>query len=339
LGLRLKIGPDRHIENLRASNSGDSIVRVLVAEDDSITRRLLEVHLTRWEHEVIVCSDGNEAWNVLTRDDSPRLAILDWMMPGMDGVTICRKLRFLEKTRYVYVILLTAKAEKEDVIEGLEAGADDYIAKPFHAHELRVRVRAGCRIIRLQDDLMAALEASQFQASHDGLTSLLNRKAIIELLEKELVRSDRENTPLSVIMGDLDHFKLINDSYGHLAGDFVLKEVARKLTEAVRPYDAVGRYGGEEFIIVCPSCDEECSQGIAERLRDLVSSEPLTSSEGSFAVTMSFGVASVHGGGHTTDSITKAADMALYRAKGLGRNRVEVYGSTSENTSKEILEK
>jgi two-component system, cell cycle response regulator len=313
-------------------------VRVLVAEDDPITRRLLEVHLTRWEHEVTVCTDGNEAWRVLTREDSPRLAILDWMMPGMDGVTICRKLRFLEKPQYIYVILLTAKTEKEDVIEGLEAGADDYIAKPFHAHELRVRVRVGSRIIRLQDDLVAALEASQFRASHDALTSLLNRKAIMDFLEKELVRSDRDHTPLSVIMGDLDHFKRINDSYGHLAGDVVLKEVARRLMEAVRPYDAVGRYGGEEFIIVCPSCDEERSFGIAERLRDLISLKPLATSEGSFNITMSFGVASVQGGGHTTDSVTRAADQALYKAKNLGRNRVEIHWFPRDHAPNETSE-
>ena len=314
-------------------------MRVLVAEDDPITRRLLEVHLKRWGHEVTMCTDGNEAWRILTSGDPPRLAILDWIMPGMDGVTICRKLRSLDKPQYTYAILLTAKAEKEDVIEGLESGADDYIAKPFHAHELRVRVRAGSRIIRLQDDLMAALDNSNFQASHDALTSLWNRKAIFEILEKELVRSGRDNTALSVIMADLDHFKRINDAYGHLAGDVALKEISRKLTDAVRPYDAVGRYGGEEFVIVCPNCDEECSRGIAERLRNCIGSEPLTTSEGTFSVTMSFGIASITDGSHTADALTRAADKALYKAKSLGRNRVEVWESVRENTSETSFEK
>ncbi|MBI5251032.1 MAG: diguanylate cyclase [Desulfomonile tiedjei] len=300
-------------------------MRILVAEDDPITRRLLEAHLTRWEHEVIMCRDGTEAWNALMRDEAPRLAILDWMMPGMDGATICRKIRQKEQQHYIYIILLTARTQKEDLIEGLEAGADDYIAKPFDAHELRVRVRVGSRIIRLQEDLMAALAASEYQASHDVLTSLLNRKAIIEFLQRELARSHRDNTPVSLIMADLDHFKRVNDSYGHLAGDAVLKEVAHRLVTAVRPYDAIGRYGGEEFLIVCPNCDEESSWAIAERLRNLVSEAPLVTPEGSFKVTVSCGVSTVSGSGHNTDSITRAADQALYRAKELGRNRVELH--------------
>ena len=304
-------------------------MRVLIAEDDPITRRLLAVHLTKWGHEVIICSDGTEAWDVLTREDAPKLAILDWMMPGMDGVTICRKIRHLEKQVYVYIILLTARTEKEDLIEGLEAGADDYIAKPFDAHELKVRVRAGSRIIRLQEDLMNALKASEYQASHDALTSLLNRKAIMEVLEKELARADRDKTPLALIMADLDHFKLVNDSYGHLAGDVVLKETSQRLIDSVRPYDAVGRYGGEEFLIVCPNCDEESSQAIAERLRCVVSEAPLITAEGTFRVTMSFGVAAVRGGSHSADSITRAADQALYKAKESGRNRVELFRTDS----------
>ncbi len=309
-------------------------MKVLVAEDDPIARRLLEVHLMRWGHEVIICRDGNEAWNILTRDDAPRIAVLDWMMPGMDGVTICRKLRHLEKQQYVYIILLTARTEKEDVIEGLEAGADDYIAKPFNVNELKVRVRAGSRIITLQEDLMAALTASEYQASHDALTSLLNRKAILELLNRELARAERDYSAVSLIMADLDYFKRINDSYGHLAGDAVLREIAHRLTTAVRPYDAIGRYGGEEFLVVCPNCDEECASGIAERLRDLVSEEPLVTPEGSFKVTMSLGVAAVNGGGHDADSITRAADQALYRAKELGRNRVELHRTDEEDLSK-----
>ncbi len=300
-------------------------MRVLVAEDDPITRKLLQAHLTKWGHEVVACSDGKEAWDVLNRDDSPTLAILDWMMPGMDGVTICREIRTQERQSYIYVILLTAKTKKEDVIEGLEAGADDYIAKPFDAHELKVRVRAGSRIIRLQDDLMSALAASEYQASHDALTGLLNRKAIIELLKKELLRADRQTAPVGVIIADLDHFKRINDSYGHLAGDVVLKEVAALMMKSVRPYDSAGRYGGEEFLIVCPACDAECAHRVAERLRCLLSETPLVTAEGVFNVTMSFGVASVNCEGADADSIIRMADHALYEAKELGRNRVQLY--------------
>lgn len=300
-------------------------MRVLVAEDDPITRKLLQAHLTKWGHEVVACSDGKEAWDVLNRDDSPTLAILDWMMPGMDGVTICREIRTQERQSYIYVILLTAKTKKEDVIEGLEAGADDYIAKPFDAHELKVRVRAGSRITRLQEDLMSALAASEYQASHDALTGLLNRKAIIELLKKELLRADRQTAPAGVIIADLDHFKRINDSHGHLAGDVVLKEVAALMMKSVRPYDSAGRYGGEEFLIVCPACDAECAHGVAERLRCLLSATPLVTTEGVFNVTMSFGVASVNCEGADADSIIRMADHALYEAKESGRNRVQLY--------------
>lgn len=307
-------------------------MRVLVAEDDPITRKLLQAHLTKWGHEVVACSDGKEAWDVLNRDDSPTLAILDWMMPEMDGVTICREIRTQERQSYIYVILLTAKTKKEDVIEGLEAGADDYIAKPFDAHELKVRVRAGSRIIRLQEDLMSALAASEYQASHDALTGLLNRKATIELLKKELLRADRQTAPLGVIIADLDHFKRINDSYGHLAGDVVLKEVAALMMKSVRPYDSAGRYGGEEFLIVCPACDAECAHGVAERLRCLLSATPLVTAEGVFNVTMSFGVASVNCEGADADSIIRMADHALYEAKELGRNRVQLYRDADAGT-------
>ncbi len=307
-------------------------MRVLVAEDDPITRKLLQAHLTRWGHEVVVCADGAEAWDILSRDDSPRLAVLDWMMPGMDGVTICREIRTQERQSYIYVILLTAKTRKEDVIEGLEAGADDYIAKPFDAHELQVRVRAGSRIIRLQEDLMSALAASEYQASHDALTGILNRKAIIELLKKELLRADRQTAPVGVIIADLDHFKGINDSHGHLAGDVVLKEVAALMMKSVRPYDSAGRYGGEEFLIVCPACDAECAHGVAERLRCLLSATPLVTTEGVFNVTMSFGVASVNCEGVDADSIIRMADHALYEAKELGRNRVQLYRDADAGT-------
>lgn len=307
-------------------------MRVLVAEDDPITRKLLQAHLTKWGHEVVACSDGKEAWDALNADNSPKLAILDWMMPGMDGVTICREIRTQERQSYIYVILLTAKTKKEDVIEGLEAGADDYIAKPFDAHELKVRVRAGSRIIRLQEDLMSALAASEYQASHDALTGLLNRKAILELLKKEILRADRQTAPLGVIIADLDHFKRINDSYGHLAGDVVLKEVAAIMLRSVRPYDSVGRYGGEEFLIVCPSCDAECAHGIAERLRCLLSETPLVTTEGVFNMTMSFGVASVKCEGADADSIVRMADHALYEAKESGRNRVQLHRDADADT-------
>ncbi|MBI4962365.1 MAG: diguanylate cyclase [Desulfomonile tiedjei] len=301
-------------------------MRILLAEDDLITRKLVQANLVRWGHEVVVCSDGAEAWKVLQGDDPPKLVVVDWMMPEMDGISLCREIRKDGKRPYTYIILLTAKNKKEDVVEGLEAGADDYVIKPFDTHELRVRVRAGSRIVRLQEDLMAALAASEFQATHDTLTGLWNRRAILEILQKELDRSRRETAPLGLVMLDLDHFKQVNDSYGHQAGDAVLGDVARMMTSSLRSYDSAGRYGGEEFIMVLPGCNAQDSKVIAERLRLLATATPIETSGGVLSVTISLGVAATDGSGHCeASSLIREADEALYSAKRQGRNRVEVW--------------
>jgi diguanylate cyclase (GGDEF)-like protein len=299
-------------------------MRILVAEDDSITRRLLQAHLLKWGHELSVCVTGDEAWDILSREGAPRLAVLDWMMPGKDGVTICRELRRLTNRAYTYIILLTARTRKEDVIEGLEAGADDYIVKPFDAHELQVRIRAGVRIIGLQEELEASLANLEYQAAHDNLTGLWNRKAILDILAREMERADRENSILGVAISDLDHFKRINDSYGHLAGDAVLREVAARIGAAMRPYDSAGRYGGEEFLLVCPGCKLDDVRSLAERLRQVVHDTTVKTSEGLIKVTMSFGV-SCYSGGRDGDAnrVIRSADQALFKAKDRGRNRVE----------------
>ncbi|MBI5572516.1 MAG: diguanylate cyclase [Desulfomonile tiedjei] len=299
-------------------------MRVLVAEDDPVSRKLLELHLKKWGYEVVLCSNGSEAWEILRSGETPPMVILDWMMPGKDGVDLCREIRKIEQGPYVYIILLTARNRVEDVVNGLEAGADDYIIKPFHPHELKVRVRAGSRVVQLQEDLLAALKVSKFQASHDSLTNLWNRAAVLEVLSREIARSRRTGTRIGVVIADADHFKRINDSYGHGAGDAVLVELARWMVSAVRPYDSVGRYGGEEFIMILPGASLAESTQMAERLRESLSAEPLRTAEGSFAMTMSFGVASFEQGqGWDVDSLIRAADAALYRAKNLGRNRVE----------------
>ncbi len=307
-------------------------MRILVAEDDCITRRLLEARLTQWGYEIVSCADGSQAWEILNREDAPHLVVLDWMMPGMDGVALCREIRKMGKQPYTYVILLTAKSRKEDVIEGLEAGADDYIVKPFDAHELDVRVRAGSRIVQLQQDLVSALSASEYQASHDPLTGLWNRRAVMDVLRRELERSLRENTSVGIIIADLDHFKRINDTYGHLAGDAVLREVAARMVSHVRSYDVVGRYGGEEFLLVSPGCDQHCAQDMAERLRQSLSERPLVTPEGVFSVTMSLGIASVQGKAKLDmDAVVRGVDQALYRAKQLGRNLVQVWQASESD--------
>ncbi len=302
-------------------------MRILLAEDDVITRRLLEAQLKNWGHELVVCSDGQQAWEQINREDSPKLVVLDWMMPGMDGLTLSREIRKLETKPYTYIILLTARSSKEDIIDGMEAGADDYITKPFEPQELRVRIRAATRIIQLQEDLLNALEKSEFQASHDALTGLWNRSAILGILQRELARGRREMNPVAVIMADIDHFKKINDTYGHLTGDEVLRQTTVRLTKSLRPYDAVGRYGGEEFLLVLPSCSTQEALNVAERLRGSFQENPINNVEGSFNVSLSFGVVMISGKfSPDTDAIIGLADEALYKAKNLGRNRVEFGG-------------
>jgi diguanylate cyclase (GGDEF)-like protein len=299
-------------------------VKVLIADDDRVSRRLLEASLTRWGYEVVVTCDGVEAWEVLQGADVPPLAIVDWMMPGMDGVAVCRKVRQRGQEPYIYLLLLTTKGRKENLIEGLDAGADDYLTKPFDPHELQVRLRTGKRIVTLQAELIEARESLRIQATHDALTGVWNRRAIIEMLSSELARSIREGLPVAVVIADLDHFKRINDTYGHVAGDAALCETVGRVRALLRPYDAIGRYGGEEFLIVLPGCTSPDALRLAERLRIGISQEPVKLPEGAIEITSSLGVAASDAiPSPDVTALIRAADTALYRAKAAGRNRVE----------------
>src|SRR6204780_3486042 len=226
--------------------------RVLIAEDDPVSCHLLKSFLVKWDYDVAVVTDGMAALEILEGDDTPRLAVLDWMMPGMEGVQICQRIRERKDRPYVYVLLLSARSQEQDLLRGLELGADDYLTKPFDAQELRARLHVGGRILNLQDDLLGAQEALQFRATHDGLTGIPNRAAIMEALAREISRQSRDNRPFGIVLADIDHFKNVNDTYGHLSGDNVLRMVAQQLRDSTRPYDSVGRYGGEEFLIVAP---------------------------------------------------------------------------------------
>jgi two-component system cell cycle response regulator len=277
---------------------------VLIAEDDPIFRRILESWLQKWNFQVTAVENGLDAWKALQQENAPRLAILDWMMPGLDGIELCRKIRNQAQGAYKYLLLLTARGSKEDVVAGLEAGADDYLTKPFDANELRARVRAGKRILELQGELVKAHNELQFEAAHDHLTGLWNRGAIM----------------------DLDHFKQINDSYGHQTGDAVLREVAQRLLESVRNYDYVGRYGGEEFLTVLTACTASNLAITAERMRVYVSEKPVETGTGPIPVTISIGLAAQHAVGPDLareEELVRSADTALYAAKASGGNRVE----------------
>jgi two-component system, cell cycle response regulator len=299
---------------------------ILIAEDDPISRRILQTWLQKWNYHVIAMENGIDAWSALQREDSPPMAILDWMMPGLDGIEVCRRIRSLQRGAYKYVLLLSAKESKHDVVTGLEAGADDYLTKPFDVNELRARVRAGKRILELQGELVKAHTELQFEAAHDHLTGLWNRGAIMDLLQRETQRTVRIGEPLGVIMADLDDFKRINDSHGHQIGDTVLREVAQRLLQSVRNYDYVGRYGGEEFLIVLTACVPSDLIVTAERMRIYVSEKPVDTDTGPIPVTISIGLAAQHANGREPikgEDLVRAADSALYIAKANGRNRVE----------------
>jgi two-component system cell cycle response regulator len=304
-----------------------SRLRVLAAEDNPVIQTVLQTMLTWWGYQPVVARDGLEAWEILQQDDAPHLALVDWMMPGLDGVELCRRVRATGREPYTYILLLTARTESQDLVEGMNAGADDYLTKPFNAHELRARLRAGTRIIQLQEQLLQAREALRHQAMHDGLTGLLNHAAILEALDNELARAGREDQPLSLMIADLDRFKQINDTYGHLVGDIVLREAARRMKASIRRYDSIGRYGGEEFLIVLAGCEGESARTQAERIREAISSEPFAVGDSSVLVTCSIGVSSrdrndpVDGA-----SLMREADQALYLAKKSGRNRVAMAG-------------
>lgn len=298
-------------------------MKVLIADDSLISRRLLEAALAQWGYEIVSASDGLQAWEILRRDDAPRLAILDWMMPGLSGPELCRRVRQLDSERYTYILLVTSRAEKQDIIEGMEAGADDYITKPFDQMELKVRLASGRRIIALQDQLLEAQATLREQATRDALTKVWNRRTILEILEREIDRAQREISPLSLAMGDLDHFKQINDTFGHLAGDAVLREAVRRMRGSIRSYDSLGRFGGEEFLLVLPGCEESDAVRLAERMRLEIARRPVEWQGQAIPVTASFGVTSLPLSGRSTvETLLKAADSALYQAKQAGRNRV-----------------
>ena len=298
--------------------------QILVADDSPVFRDMLQKMLLEWGYETIAVSDGRQAWDLLRQENGPRLALLDWMMPGMEGAEVCRQVRAGVRDRYVYMILLSVRAGLDDVVTGIESGADDYIVKPFEVDELHARVRAGRRVLALQEELVEAREALRDQATRDGLTGLWNRTAIFDILQNELARSGRSGEPLIVLMADLDGFKPVNDRFGHMAGDAVLRQVAARMRAAVRRYDAVGRYGGEEFLIVLPRCERVGGLALAERIRHAIGAECFRAGDVEIRLICSLGAACARPPVvPLADDLVREADAALYRAKHQGRDRVE----------------
>ena len=300
-------------------------MRILLAEDSATYRHLIVGHLKDWGFEVVVAKDGAEAWNLLQQPDAPTLALLDWVLPEIDGTELCRRIRRTAVSgSYTYIVLLSVKGETDDLLEGLDAGADDYLVKPFEPLELKARLFVGKRILDLQRELVEARDSLRIAATYDFLTRLLNRGEVLLHLNREMVRGSRENRPVGIILADIDHFKNINDSFGHLAGDAVLVEVASRLKQDLRIYDGAGRYGGEEFLLILPGCDLATTIRRAEKIRQFVSADPIKMGTQKQKVTISMGVTVAESDRKmSSEALLREADAALYRAKENGRDRVE----------------
>ena len=296
-------------------------MNVLIADDEPVNRRLLEILLKKWGYGVTVASDGNEAWRALQADAGHRIAILDWMMPGMDGIQLCRKIRKDENRPPVYVILLTARQATEDANGRFESVADDYLPKPYAAHELKARLRAASRIIELEDQLQSARDAIKLETTHDTLTGLWNRSAIMEILHRELHRANRQDLRLAVMIVDIKGLNEINRRHGHMAGDTALREAARRIKTSVRNYDSVGRYGGGQFVIISSACDGADASSLAQRVQSKICDELIRSFAGDFSLSVSLGIA-VGGKDMQAANIISAAERALSEAKKTGHARI-----------------
>jgi len=306
---------------------GGNFLTILIVEDDPVSRNLLQKTLRKFGYEAVAVENGRQALQKLKGNFIP-VVISDWMMPEMDGIELCREIRKANLPGYVYFILVTARDKKEDLISGLEAGADDYLTKPFDRAELRARLIVAERIIKLEQSLKKANEEIRILSITDPLTHSYNRGFLMERLPQEVARAKRYNHPLALIMSDLDFFKEINDNYGHQTGDQVLKQFVEAIKGKIRQgIDWIARYGGEEFIIVVPETDLKGGAILAERLRNLVAENVFTLNQIQLKITASFGVTSwdprKDPDNKDIETIIREADDCLYQAKKEGRNRVK----------------
>jgi two-component system cell cycle response regulator len=298
-------------------------LKILVADDSPVYRKLVEQSLSQEHYTVLLAKNGRQALDLFA-EHQPDLVITDWTMPDISGIDLCQRIHRDSQQFYVYVILLTGNTDKEKVIEGLAAGADDYLIKPFHPGELQARVRAGLRIVDLHRQVQAKNRQLEEMAHTDPLTGLPNRRAIDSWATSQLSAAARHDFPVWVVMADLDHFKSINDTHGHDAGDIVLKSFADVLQSNTRQSNTCGRWGGEEFLVVITHVGKDNVMTAIERIRKQFETQTFTAAGHAFGVTASFGIAGFRGTAVPvfSDLVTRA-DAALYSAKRKGRNRVE----------------
>jgi diguanylate cyclase (GGDEF)-like protein len=300
-----------------------SRVPVLVVDDSPVQRLILKNCLLDRGFQPIVVEDGEKALAVLQTPDAPRLMILDWGLPGMSGIEVCQSIRGSKAERYIYILMLTSKSDAAHVVTGLESGADDFVRKPFDPAELGARLATGCRILQLEEQLVTARDELHRVAMYDSLTGLLNRGAILDYLRREIARASRVQTTVGLMILDLDHFKGVNDTFGHLAGDQALRRVGNLLQSNFRSYDSAGRFGGEEFLVVLPNCGYTALTLRAEMVRLSMASLRLEFDGRPCSLTTSIGVATLDPNlGESLESLLQRADSALYEAKRYGRNRV-----------------
>ena len=298
-------------------------MRILIADDDLTSRLVLTGVLRKSGHDVVTAVDGDEAWEAMRQPDAPALAILDWMMPGLAGVEVCRRIRGRPSDQPPYLILLTSRGEKADIVAGLEAGADDYLAKPFDSGELRARVDVGRRVVELQARLLEARDELAHEATHDHLTGALNRRAFADILARAISAERRHHDGLALGICDIDTFKAVNDTHGHQVGDEVLVALVGLITATLRGHDVLSRLGGDEFVVIAGHTRDADVRMPFERLRAAVADHPIATTAGDVTVTLSIGVSTWHEG-ETEDGLLAAADAALYRAKAAGRNQVRL---------------
>jgi two-component system, cell cycle response regulator len=308
-------------------------MKILIVEDDLMQRRFLQIILTQSGKEVVAAADGEAAWEML-QTERIRIVVTDWLMPVLSGLELIQRIRAANLPHYTYLVLLTSKNAQDSIVEGLKAGADDYLIKPFDRNELLARLAIGERILKLEDRL-------EQMATHDTLTKLLNRRALYCGAQTELKRSVRENSSLCMIMLDIDHFKSVNDAYGHPIGDKALCLVAETLLQNKRDYDLVGRWGGEEFLALLPKTSLADAGMIAERFRASIEAARLLMPDGdTVKLTVSLGVSTTACGSLDIEELIHQADEALYLAKNSGKNRVKViekHVSTGEGAQAPIL--